>query len=167
MWLDWLVFCDFCVSVFSVISVFLWVFSLSALWWRRIRGLWKLPDWIDWLRKILDLVLMGGAMLCKSLIQFSVDGWNCVISLLFTWGQTMVEVMKIMVTSLKRSHTCTATVHAPNPVAGHQGPTPSLETPRHPQASLLWESLFLSPGSCCTRFCCAFQESYSAFPNHN
>ena len=53
-------------------------------------------------------------MLSKSLIQFSVDGWSCVPSLLFTWGQTMLEVMKIMVTSLKRSHACTATVRAPN-----------------------------------------------------
>ena len=50
---------------------------------------------------------MGRAMLSKSLIQFSVDGWSCVPSLLFTWGQTMVKVMKIMVTSLKRFHTCT------------------------------------------------------------
>ena len=54
-------------------------------------------------------------MLSKSLIQFFVDGWSCVSSLLFTWGQTMVEVMKIMVTSLKRSQACTATVCAPNP----------------------------------------------------
>ena len=38
---------------------------------------------------------MGRAMLSKSLIQFSADGWNCVPSLLFTWGQT--------VTSFKRS----------------------------------------------------------------
>ena len=49
----------------------------------------------------LDLVLMGRAMLSKSLIQFSVDGWNCVPSLLFTWGQTIREVMKITVTSFK------------------------------------------------------------------
>ena len=35
----------------------------------------------DW-RK-LGLVLMGRAMLSKSLIQFSVDGWGCVPSLLF------------------------------------------------------------------------------------
>ena len=56
----------------------------------------------DW-RK-LGLVLMGGAMLCKPLIQLSVDGWGCVPSLLFTWGETMVEVMKIMATSFKRSH---------------------------------------------------------------
>ena len=47
-------------------------------------------------------------MLSKSLIQFSVDGWSGVPSLLFTWGQTMVEVMKIMGTSFKRSHVCAA-----------------------------------------------------------
>ena len=45
---------------------------------------------------------MGRPTLSKSLIQFSVDGQSCVASLLFTWGQTMVEVMKIMLTSLKR-----------------------------------------------------------------
>ena len=50
---------------------------------------------------IHQLVLMGGAMLSKSLIQFSIDGWICVPSLLFTWTQTMVEVMKIKVTSFK------------------------------------------------------------------
>ena len=35
----------------------------------------------DWEK--LGLVLMGGAMLSKSLIQFSVDGWGCDPSLLF------------------------------------------------------------------------------------
>ena len=34
---------------------------------------------------------MGRAMLSKSLIQFSIDGWSCVPTLLFTWGQTIVE----------------------------------------------------------------------------
>ena len=109
----------------------------------------------------LGLVLMGRAMLSKSLIQFSVDGWSCVPSLLFTWVQTMVEVMKIMVTSLKRSHACTATVHAPSPAAGHCQPTPLTETPGPSRASLgqsLVGSLFLSPGSWCTRFCSALQE---------
>ena len=74
----------------------------------------------------------------------------------------MVEVMKKMVTSLKRSHSCT--VHAPNPAAGHHRPMPLLETPGHPQASPGQSpvvSLFLSPGSWCTRFCCALQESIS------
>ena len=40
-------------------------------------------------------------MLSKSLIQFSIDRWSCVPSLLFIWGQTIVEVMKIMVPPLK------------------------------------------------------------------
>ena len=63
----------------------------------------------------LFLVLKGWTMLSKSLIQFSVDGWGCVPSLLFTWGHTMVEVMKIMETSFKRSHACTATLTALKP----------------------------------------------------
>ena len=99
---------------------------------------------------------MGRAMLSKSLILFSVAGWSCVPSLLFTWGQTMVEVMMIMVTSCKRLHACTATLSFPNPAAGHHRPTPLLETPGHSQASLgqpLMGSLLLSPGSWCTRFC--------------
>ena len=37
MWSVWL--------AFSVILIFI----LSALWWIRIRGLWKLPDGKDWL----------------------------------------------------------------------------------------------------------------------
>ena len=95
-------------------------------------------------------------MLRKSLIQVFVDGLICVPSLLFTWGLTMVEVMKIMVTSFKRSHACTAPLSAPNPAAGHHQPTPMLETPGHTQASLgqsLVRSLLLFPASWCTRFC--------------
>ena len=38
---------------------------------------------LGWLRGKLGLVLMGGAMLSKYLIQFSVDGWSCVPFLLF------------------------------------------------------------------------------------
>ena len=102
------------------------------------------------LRGKLGLVLMAGAMLSKSFIQFSVDGWSCVPSLLFTWDQTMMEVVKIMVTSFKRPHACTATLSAPNPAAGHRRPTPPWETPGHSRASLgqsLVGSLLLSPGS--------------------
>ena len=75
------------------------------------------------MRGKLGLVLMGGAVLSKSLIQFSVDGWSCVSTLLFTWGQTMVEVMKIMVTSLKKSHACMAMLSAPNLAAGYHQPS--------------------------------------------
>ena len=38
---------------------------------------------MEGLRGKLGLVLMDGAMLSKSLIQFSVDGWGCVPCLLF------------------------------------------------------------------------------------
>ena len=108
------------------------------------------------------VVLMGRAMLSKSLIQFSIEGWSCVSSLLFTWGQTMVEVMKIMATSFKGSHAHSAILSAPNCAAGHCQPTPLL-TPGHSQASLgqsLVGSLLLSPGSWCTRFCLCPPRAY-------
>ena len=50
----------------------------------------------------LGLVLMGGTMFSKSLIQFSVDGWGCAPSLLFDLRPTIVEAMKIVATSLER-----------------------------------------------------------------
>ena len=59
------------------------VFILSALWWVRLRGLWKLPDGREWLRAKLGLVLMGGDMLSKCLIQFSFEGRGYVPSVLF------------------------------------------------------------------------------------
>ena len=143
----------------------------------------------DWLWGKLSLALVCRAMLSKSLMQFSIDGWSFVPSLLFeracevaqscptpcdpnrwpptrllcpwdfpgnstgvdchfllqgifptqrsipgllhhrqmlyrlshqgsvllfTRDQTMVEVMKIMATSFKRSHVCTATLRVPN-----------------------------------------------------
>ena len=68
-----------------------------------------------------------------------------------------------MVTSFKRSHD--ALLHsAPDPAAGPRRPTPPPETPGHSRASLGQSpvgSLLLSPGSGCTRFCCALQESIS------
>ena len=66
-----------------------------------------------------NFLLMDGAVFSKSLIQFSVDGWSCVPSLLFIWDQTIVEIMKIMATFFNRSHAGTATLSAPNPAAGH------------------------------------------------
>ena len=118
MWLDWLV----SVTV---------VFCLSALWWRRIRALWKLPDGRDWLRGKLGLVLTGGAMLSKSLIQFFLMSGAVFPPCCLTWDQTMVEMMKIIATSFKKSHAHTAALSAPDPAAGHHWPTPLLETPGH------------------------------------
>ena len=85
--------------------------------------------------------------------------------LLFTWGQTMVEVMKVMETSFKGSDVCTAKLTAPNPAAGDHRPISLLETPGHSWASLgqsLVASLLLSPGSWCAQCSvCALQESVS------
>ena len=71
--------------------------------------------------------------------------------------------MKKMVTSLKRSHSCT--VHAPNPAAGHHRPMPLLETPGYLRTSLgqsFVGSVLLSPGSWCAQSSVgALQESVS------
>ena len=84
-----------------------------------------------------------------------------------TWGQTMVEVMKIMVTSFKRFHAVTASLSVPDPAAGYRQPTPPLETPGHSRASLgqsLVGSLLLSPGSWCTKV--LFVPSKTLFPQY-
>ena len=77
----------------------------------------------------------------------------------------MVEVMKIMATSFKKSHVHSVALGASNPAAGHCRLTPPLETPGHSWACLgqfLVGSLLLSPGSWCTQgFVSAFQESVS------
>ena len=107
------------------------VFILPALWWTRIRSLWKLCDGRDWLWGKLGLVLMDRAMLCKSLMQFSVDGWTMFPPCCLTWDQTMVELMKIISTSFKRSPVCTPILSAPDPAVGHHWPMLPPETPGH------------------------------------
>ena len=87
------------------------------------------------------VLLPGKSHRQRSLVGYSL--WGCKQSdtterLHF---HTMVEVMKIMVTSFKRSRACTATLSAPNPAAGHRRPMLPLETPGHSRASrvsLLW-----------------------------
>ena len=69
MWSVWLLFCDcgfhsFCPLMDKDKRL------MEASWWERLRGK-------------LGLVLMDGSMLSKSLIQFFVEGWGCVPSLLF------------------------------------------------------------------------------------
>ena len=139
MWSEWLVLCD---------CGFRCVFPLME----KDKQLMEASDGRDWLKGKLGLVLMGRAMLSKSLIQFSVDGLVCVPSLLFTWGQTMVEVMKIMVTSFKRSHASTATLSAPDPAIDHHQPCLCQRLPdthRQVWVSLLWGhcSFLLGPGA--------------------
>ena len=105
-------------------------------------------------------------MLSKSLIQFSVDGWSCVPSLLFTWDKTMVEAMKITVTSFKRSQACAATLSGPNPAAGHHQPTnlpDFLGTPGQVWVSLLWGYCSFLLGSGAHKV--LFVPSKSVFPS--
>ena len=94
---------------------------------------------------------MCRAMLSKSLVQFSVNGQGCVSYLLFDLRPTMEEVMKITVTSFKRSHARTSAFSARNPAAAHRRPTPPqrlLDTHGQVWVSLLWgHCLFLlGPG---------------------
>ena len=104
-------------------------------------------------------------MLNKSSIQFSVDGQGCVPSQFFDLRPNYGEDNEENGISFKRSRVCTAILSAPDPAAGHCGPTPPPEPPGHPQASLgqsLAGSLLLSPGSWCAQgFVCALQESVS------
>ena len=102
-------------------------------------------------------------MLSKSLIQFSVDSGAVFPPCCLIWGQTMVEIIKIMATSFKRYGT-----QCPDPVEGrHYWPTPPPETPGHSWVSLgqfLVGSFLLSLGSWCTKgFVCALQEPVSPF----
>ena len=76
------------------------------------------------------LVLMGGAMPSKSLVQLSVDGCDYVPSLFFdlrsNYGGSNEDNGDVLEKVL-----CTATLSAPDPAAGHCQPTPLLETPGH------------------------------------
>ena len=77
----------------------------------------------------------------------------------------MVEVMKIMVTSFKRSHARTAALSAPSPATGHCQPMPLPESPGHSRASLgqsLVGSLFLFLGPSAHKV--LFVPSRSLFP---
>ena len=89
-------------------------------------------------------------MLGKSLIQFSVDEWGCVPSLLFGLRQTMVEVMKIMMTFKGPIH---ALLHSVPPTQQQVTTNPRfrqrfLDTHGHVWVSFLWGhcSFLLDPG---------------------
>ena len=100
----------------------------------------------------LGLVLMGGTMPSKSIIQFSVDEQGCVPSLLFdlrpNYGGGNADNAPL-----------SALLHSVPPALQQATADPRLhQTPGHPQASLgqsLVVLLLLSPGFWCTRFCCA------------
>ena len=125
--------------------------------------MWKFPDGRDWLWGKMDLVLMGGAMLSKSLIQFSVDGRGSGSSLLFDLRPNYAGGNKDNGDLLQKSHAHSATLSASDPATGHCQPTPLPETLGHSQASLgLWGhcSFLLGPGA----YKVLFMFSKSLFP---
>ena len=96
---------------------------------------------------------MGGAMISKSLVQISVDGWSLFLPASYL-GPNYGGGKEDNGDLFQKIHACTATPTAPNPVADHHQPTPPLEMPGHSQASLgqfLVGSLLLFPGSWCTQ----------------
>ena len=107
---------------------------------------------------------MGGSMLRKSLIKFSVDGQGCVPSLLFSLRPNCGRDNGNS-NLLQKDLFMPCCIQCPDPTAGHCRATPLPEAPGHSQASLaqsLVGTLLLSPGSWCTQsFVCAFQESVS------
>ena len=156
MWSDWLIFCD--CGFHSVCPLMEKDKRLmETSWWERLTEGETFPT-------CLGLALMDVAMISKS------DGYSpwggkesdTTERLLFHF-QTMVKVMTIMVTSLKKVPCMYCYSQCLIPYS-HHWPMPLLVTPRHPQTSLGQSpvgSLLLSPGSWCTRFCCALQETIS------
>ena len=81
---------------------------------------------------------VGKAMLSKSLIQFSADGWG----LRPNYGRGNGSNGDLLHKDLNQ-HAAAApkiVISAPDPMAGHCRPAPLLETPGHSQANLtlLW-----------------------------
>ena len=116
----------------------------------------------------------AGAMLSKSLIQFSVDGQGCVLSLLFDLRPNYGGGNEDTGDLLQKIPCVHCYTQCPQPCSRppltHTSardswtPTPPPETPGHPRASLsqsLVGSLLLSPGSWCTQVSvCALQECF-------
>ena len=127
MWSLWLIFCN--CGFHSVCP--LKDKKLLEASWRR-----------DWLWGKLDFVLMGRAMLNKSLIQFSVDGKSCVPSLEFglrpNYGRGNDHNGSLLPKDICQHAglPMTAVVHAPDRSAGHCQPTPPRKTPGHSHMSV-------------------------------
>ena len=104
---------------------------------------------------------MGRPMLSKSLIQFSVGGRGCVPSLLFELrpnygGGDEDNGDFLQKFPCRHCHTL-----CPRPCSRPPLTHAFARESRTPTGKPPVGSLFLSPGSWCTRFCCALQESIS------
>ena len=131
----WLTFCS---MVLALVVAGLWFFLLllSALWWRRLRVLCKLPDGRDrWWEK-LGLALVGRALLSKALTQLFADVWGTFLGSFLAWGHRGLGSMDSMVGLMansksglcQRGPSQTAAVSPPIPVVSPCQPTPPQET---------------------------------------
>ena len=137
MWSDWLVFCDCGFhSVCPLVEKSKRLMEASL--WERLRGK-------------LGLVLMGRAMLSKSIIQFSVDGQGCIPSLLLNLRPNCAGGSEDDSDLLQKAP-CT---HCPGPCSRPPSThafTVDSWTLAGKSESVSCGSLLLSPGSWCTRF---------------
>ena len=61
------------VLVLATAGLWFFLLLLSALWWIRLTGLFKLPDGRDCLWEKLSLALVVKGMLSKTFIQLAID----------------------------------------------------------------------------------------------
>ena len=134
------------VHVISLVSfLWLWFSSVGPLM-DKVKKINKLPDGRDWGG---NWILFWWAGPCS--VNLS-SNFLLIGRAHLTWGQTMVEVMKIMANSFKRSHACTAALSASDPEAGHHWPTLHrrlLDSHAHVRISFFQDGLgkFRSQGS--------------------
>ena len=109
MWSYWLVFCDCCFqSVCPLMEKDKRL--MEASWWERLTD-----------RKLV-LVLMGRAMLSKSLIQLSVDEQGCVPPVIYL-GPDHGRGNEDNGDLLQKVACIHCSLSPPNPAAGHLRPT--------------------------------------------
>ena len=136
--------------------------SSRTLWGSRVQKTFCVPHFLSIRNRHNSASIIGGAMLNKSLIKFSVDGRGCVPSLLLDLRPNSGGGNEDNGDLLQKVP-CTATLRAPN--LQQATADPPLETPGHSRASLcqsLVGSLLSFPGSWCTQgFVCALQEFVS------
>ena len=121
------------VPVISLV-IFLWLwFSLSLLWWLRIRGLWKLPDgkeliflWGEWILLWGERILLCWASPCSVNPIFC--WWVGLCCLPVIWSEAKLLQKDFWQCGRPPR---TAAVSIPDPRTGHCHFTLLLETPKH------------------------------------
>ena len=135
---------------------------LGGIGGRRRRGRGRMR-WLDGITNSMGWVWVNSGSLWWTGRPGCCNSWGLKESdatELLNWIETMVEIKKIMVTSLKRSHAYSAIFHASNLQQETTDPQ-LLWDSQTPTGKSPVGSLFFSPGFWCTRFCCALQESIS------